>query len=248
MLTQDPVSCDETTSQELFTAAKRGNVDEFISRRTRSCSRSLSLCMRVILSPSRNSLLHVAAGLERDEILRAIVNHFSEQFVAGKNCRGDTSLHLATGAGRAPTARVLISRALNVGGVEMRRALVQVKNDRGNTPLHEAVVYGHLDEVHILIGEDLQPMHWKNEEGKCPMYLAVESGNLKVLRLLLTVPLDPSNIHGVSPVHATVLYGNLGMDLDVKTQGGQDIYTQPRGSEWGLVVKGSKSRYLQNLA
>ncbi|KAI6672987.1 hypothetical protein NL676_000893 [Syzygium grande] len=153
LLTRDSVSCDETTTQELFTAAKRGDVDEFIRVVERYYSeRNLRLRLRVILSPSRNSLLHVAAGLERDEILRAIVGHFSDQDVARKNCRGDTALHLAARAGRTPAAQVLIGWASDVGGVEMRRALVQVKNDRGSTPLHEAVVNGRLEVVQILIG------------------------------------------------------------------------------------------------
>ncbi|KAL3747538.1 hypothetical protein ACJRO7_016346 [Eucalyptus globulus] len=212
MLTQDSVSCDETTTQELFTAAKQGDADEFVRVVERCCSeRNLRLCLRAILSPSRNSLLHVAAGLERDEILRAIINHFPDQAVAGKNCRGDTPLHLAARAGRAPAARVLIGRASDVGGCEMRRALVQVKNERGNTPLHEAVVNGHLGVARILIGEDLRPIYLENKQGKCPMYLAVESGDLEVLKLLLAVPLDPSRIQGVSPVHAAVLHGKLGM-------------------------------------
>ncbi|KAL3714938.1 hypothetical protein ACJRO7_006789 [Eucalyptus globulus] len=201
MLTQDSVSCDETTAQELFTAAKQGDVDAFIRVVERYCSeRNLRLCLRVILSPSRNSLLHVAAGLERDEILRAIVNHFPDQLVAGENCRGDTVLHLAARAG-----------TWHISGCNMRRTLVQVKNKRGNTPLHEAVVSGHLDVVRILIGEDLQPTHWENKEGECPVSLAVERGNLEVLRLLLAGPLDLSRIEGVSPVHAAVLHGKLDM-------------------------------------
>ncbi|XP_039160997.1 protein ACCELERATED CELL DEATH 6-like [Eucalyptus grandis] len=212
MLTQDSVSCDETTTQELFTAAKQGDVDVFIRVVERYCSeRNLRLCLRVILSPSRNPLLHVAAGLERDEILRAIVNHFPDQLVAGENCREDTALHLAARAGRVPTARVLISRASHFGGCNMRRTLVQVKNKRGNTPLHEAVVSGHLDVVRILIREDLQPTYWENKEGKCPVSLAVERGNVEVLRLLLAEPLDLSRIEGVSPVHAAVLHGKLDM-------------------------------------
>ncbi|KAL3714939.1 hypothetical protein ACJRO7_006790 [Eucalyptus globulus] len=213
MLTQDSVSCDETTAQELFTAAKQGDADEFIGVVERYCSeRNRRLCLSVILSPSRSSLLHVAAGLERDEILRAIISHFpGHQLTAGKNCRGDTPLHLAARTGRALTARVLIGRALDVGGGEMRQALVQVKNDTGNTPLHEAIVKGHLGVARILIDEDLQAMYLENKEGKCPMYLAVESGDLEVLKLLLAVPLDPSRIEGVSPVHAAVLHRKLGM-------------------------------------
>ncbi|KAF8030201.1 hypothetical protein BT93_E2595 [Corymbia citriodora subsp. variegata] len=188
MLTQDPVSCDETTTRELFTAAIRGDVDEFIRAVERFCSEhNLRLCLHVVRSPSRNSLLHVAAGLNRDDILRAIVGHFPDQLVAGKNCRGDTALH-----------------------GEMRRALVRVKNDRGNTPLHEADWNGHRDVVQVLISEDLQLVYMKNKEGKCAVSLAVESGDVKVLGVLLAEPLDPSRIQGVSPVHAAVLHGKLG--------------------------------------
>ncbi|KAF8039216.1 hypothetical protein BT93_B1694 [Corymbia citriodora subsp. variegata] len=212
MLTQDPVSCDETTTRELFTAAIRGDVEEFIRVVERYCSEhNLRLCLHVVRSPSRNSLLHVAAGLNRDDILRAIVGHFPDQLVAGKNCRGDTALHVAARAGRGPAARVLIGRALDVGGGEMQRALVRVKNDRGNTPLHEAVWNGHRDVVQVLISEDLQPMYMKNKEGKCAVSLAVESGDVKVLGVLLAEPLDPSRIQGVSPVHAAVLHGKLDM-------------------------------------
>ncbi|XP_030549368.1 protein ACCELERATED CELL DEATH 6-like isoform X2 [Rhodamnia argentea] len=210
MLTQESVSCDEKTTRELFTAAKQGDADGFIRVVERYRSESnLRLCLWVILSPSRNTLLHIAAALERDEILRAIVNHFPNQLVAGQNCRGDNALHFAARAGRVPATQVLIGRASDTGGGEMRRALLQVRNDRGNTPLHEAVVKGHLEVVRILIDEDLQPMYLENKEGKCPISVDVESGNLEVLRLLLAVPLDPSRIQGVSPVHAAVLHGNL---------------------------------------
>lgn len=117
MLTQDSVSCDETTAQELFTAAKQGDVDAFIRVVERYGSeRNLRLCLRVILSPSRNSLLHVAAGLERDEILRAIVNHFSHQLVATKNCAGDTALHLAARAGRDPAAQSSLAEHCPLAG------------------------------------------------------------------------------------------------------------------------------------
>ncbi|XP_018721080.2 protein ACCELERATED CELL DEATH 6 [Eucalyptus grandis] len=212
MLDRDSVSCDETTAQELFTAAKQGDANEFIGVVARYCSEpNRRLCLSVILSPSRSSLLHVAAGLERDEILRAIIGHFPGHEVARKNCRGDTPLHLAARAGRTAAAGVLIDRALDVGWGEIWQALVQVKNDRGNTPLHEAVVNGHLDVARILRGKDLQPVYLENKEGKCPVSLAVERGNLEVLGLLLEEPLDPWRIQGVSPIHAAVLHGKIGM-------------------------------------
>ncbi|XP_010038674.2 protein ACCELERATED CELL DEATH 6 [Eucalyptus grandis] len=217
MLTQDPVSCDGTTTKDLFTAAERGQVDEFIRVVERYCSEGdRRLCLWVIRSPSRNSLLHIAADLERDEMLRAIVQHFPVNLLAEENCRGDTALHLAARAGRAPAARVLIGRASDVGERERRRNLVQVRNRRGNTPLHEAVMNDHLEVVEILIGEDLQPVYWKNKEGKCPMTLAVERGNLErgklgVLGILLAKPLEPSCIQGESPVHAAVLNRKLDM-------------------------------------
>ncbi|XP_039161017.1 protein ACCELERATED CELL DEATH 6-like [Eucalyptus grandis] len=148
-------------------------------------------------------------------MLRAIVNHFPDNLLAEENCRGDTALHLAARAGRAPAARVLIGRALDVGEGERWRNLVQVKNRGGNTPLHEAVMNNHLEVVEILIGEDLQPMYWKNEEGKCPMTLAVERGNVGVLGILLAKPLEPSCIQGESPVHAAVLHGKLDMLMEI---------------------------------
>ncbi|KAK3404699.1 hypothetical protein EUGRSUZ_K01014, partial [Eucalyptus grandis] len=201
---------------DLFTATERGQVDKFIGVIERYCSEGdRRLCLWVIKSPSRNLLLHIAAGLERDEILRAIVNHFPDNLLAEENCRGDTALHLAARAGRAPAALVLIGRASEVGESERRRNLVQVRNRRGNTPLHEAVMNDHLEVVEILIGEDLQPVYWKNKEGKCPMTLAVERGNLGVLGILLAKPLEPSCIQGESPVHAAVLHRKLDMLMEI---------------------------------
>lgn len=194
LLTLDSVSSDETTTQELLVAAEHGGVDKFI-------------VLWVIQSPS---LLHVAMSLEIDEIVRAIVNHFPDQLVAGKNCCGDTALHLAARAGRGPRDSSPHRPASDVGEVEMQQALVQERNGRGNTPLHEAVMNGHLEVVRILIEEDLQPMYWEIKEGKCPMSLAVESGNLEILRISLAVSFDPSRTEGVLPVHATVLHGKVG--------------------------------------
>ncbi|KAF8007321.1 hypothetical protein BT93_K1350 [Corymbia citriodora subsp. variegata] len=214
-LTLDSISCDATTAQELLSAVEQGNVDKFIGVVERYCSEGdRRLCLWVIQSPSRNLLLHIAAGLKRDDILRAIVNHFPGYLLAVENCRGDTALHLAARAGRAPAARVLVGQALDVGESEMRRDLVQARNCRGNTPLHEAVMNGHLEVVEILIGEDLQPVYWRNKEGKCPMTLAVESGNLEVLRRLLAEPLEPSWIQGELPVHAAVLRRDLDMLME----------------------------------
>ncbi|KAL3714948.1 hypothetical protein ACJRO7_006799 [Eucalyptus globulus] len=216
MLTQDSVCRGETAAQELFTAVEQGDVDKFIGVVERYCSEGdRRLCLWVIRSPSRNSLLHIAASLERDEMLRAIVNHFPDNLLAEENCRGDTALHLAARAGRAPAARVLIGRASDDGQSERRRNLVQVRNRRGNTPLHEAVMNDYLEVVEILIGEDLQPVYWKNKEGKCPMTLAVERGNLEVLKLLLAKPLEPSCIQGESPVHAAVLHRKLDMLMEI---------------------------------
>ncbi|KAL3727260.1 hypothetical protein ACJRO7_032058 [Eucalyptus globulus] len=146
----------------LCAAVKEGDVDEFMEALEKN-----SVEERVTLSdiiyirgPSGNSLLHVAAGIWKPDILQALIEvRPGKKLAANANYRGDTVLHIAARAGRIRTAELL----LGCGGV------VDKANDMGNTMLHEAVKSRHYELTHLLLSRGSRSVYQENKEGNCPL-------------------------------------------------------------------------------
>ncbi|KAI6693233.1 hypothetical protein NL676_020943 [Syzygium grande] len=194
----------------VHTAAKEGDLDEFIEA-LEKYSAEESASLSVIIStkdPSGNSLLHVVAGIENADILRALLEVIDDKRLAAQaNDRGDTVLHVAARASRICTAKLL----LDFGSI------VDEANEAGNTALHEAVKKGDLELTDLLLGQGSKSVNKENKEGKCPLYLAVETGNSEILLRLLQVvdgnEVLSSGIEGMLPVHGAVMHQSPGQSL-----------------------------------
>ncbi|XP_048133699.1 protein ACCELERATED CELL DEATH 6-like [Rhodamnia argentea] len=190
-------------------AVEEGNVDEFIKALEKySAEERVPLCDIIdVHGPSGNSWLHVAAGTEKADILRVLLEVFPKKRLASAkvNYRGDTALHVAARAGRIHTAELLLGCG----------SIVDMANDTGNTALHEAVKNRHYDLTCLLLHGGSSLVYKKNKESKCPLYLAVETGELKILRRLMMAAkeyeLPPSQMEGMSPVHGAVMHRRLDM-------------------------------------
>ncbi|XP_030452076.1 protein ACCELERATED CELL DEATH 6-like [Syzygium oleosum] len=200
----------------LHAATKEGNIDKFIEALEKySAEERVSLSEIIhIQGPSRNSLLHVAAGIENSDILQVLLEVIQDkQLAAQANDRGDTPLHVAARAGSIRMAELL----LDCG------SFLDKANEAGNKALHEAVKNGDYVLTDLLLRrQGSTSVIEKNEENKCPLYLAVEMGDLKILLRLLQavdgneVPL--SGIEGMSPVLGAVMHQKLDMLIEMSEQ------------------------------
>ncbi|XP_039156022.1 protein ACCELERATED CELL DEATH 6-like [Eucalyptus grandis] len=191
----------------LHAAMKDGKVDDFISALEKySAEEGVSLSNIVIIrGPSRNSLLHIAAGIENPDILRALLEVGPDRCPTfNLNHLGDNPLHIAARAGKIQTAELLLRCNM----------YADVQNGVGNTALHEAVKKRDSNMTRLLLRHGSRSVFRKNSESRCPLYLAVETGKLEILELLLNVDGNEdlmSGMLGLSPVHKAVKHKRLDM-------------------------------------
>ncbi|KAF8010563.1 hypothetical protein BT93_J1258 [Corymbia citriodora subsp. variegata] len=196
------------TNPLLHDAVKQGDVDEFIEALEKYSAEGSVPLSHVfdIRGPSGNSFLHVAAGIDNADILRALLEVIPDKRLAAeKNYRGDTALHVAARAGTIRSAELLLSCG----------RIVDVANDTGNTALHEAVKKGDAKLTRLLLSRASSSVFQANKESKCPLYLAVETGDSEILELLMEA-MDENEVpwfrmQGMSPVHGAVMHGRLEM-------------------------------------
>lgn len=196
----------------VYTATKGGDLDEFI-RALEEYSATERASLSEIIStkgPCGSSLLHVAAGIENADILRALLEVIRDpQLAAQKNYRGDTVLHFAARARRIGTAELLLNFCSDV----------DEPNKARDRPLHEAVKNGDYEFTELLLIRGSKSVNKENEEQKCPLYLAVETGNLKILSLLLQAVDENEDlsswIEGMSPVHGAVMHRRKDMLIEM---------------------------------
>ncbi|XP_048128106.1 protein ACCELERATED CELL DEATH 6-like [Rhodamnia argentea] len=204
-----PAELKLRVNPRLQAAVKGGDVDNFIEALEKySAEERVSLSDIIDMQgPSGNSLLHVAAGIENSDILRALLEVIPDkQSTTKANFRGDTALHVAARAGRIHVAKLL----LDCDGI------AGMANDVGNTALHEAVKNSHYGLTRLLLNGGSHLVYEENRERKCPLYLAVETGDSGILVLLMeAVDRDDkfrwSRVEGMSPVHGAVMHQRLEM-------------------------------------
>ncbi|CAK7349822.1 unnamed protein product [Dovyalis caffra] len=168
-----------------------------------------------LVTPSGNSLLHVALSYGSDKIADYLAKEFPS-LITRRNNQGDTILHVAAREGRVSSTTKSI--------VGFNPSLMKKTNKKGNTPLHDSVIKGHKDVVVWLVTKEPDVAYYNNKTGKSPLYLAVENSNKKgVLDHLLNteapVPSIPikgeddeslgSLPEGESPVHGAIEHRNI---------------------------------------
>ncbi|KAJ7981457.1 Protein ACCELERATED CELL DEATH 6 [Quillaja saponaria] len=156
---------------ELYDAIKDGDVDRFVDALERVLlEKNLSLtAISDQVTPSENSMLHVAITFGHEEIAKLVAHHFPT-LINRRNICGDTALHIAA---RTPRSNSNLINALlertNMNDDQSQESMItitRIKNELGNTALHEAVmIRGNLNQVGTLVKEDPEVVHYLNEAG-----------------------------------------------------------------------------------
>ncbi|XP_029125365.1 protein ACCELERATED CELL DEATH 6-like [Cajanus cajan] len=146
-------------------------------------------------SPLGNTVLHVAARYQNDDLVEKITKNASHLLHA-KNKNGDTALHVAARYGHVSTLRKLFDACLSnlpFPYSENPKEAVEetlVRNKQGNTFFHEALLNGHAPkdvrsmlrskETSIRVGftelVERVALFRTNNDGQCVLYLAIEGG------------------------------------------------------------------------
>ncbi|KAK0590610.1 hypothetical protein LWI29_029408 [Acer saccharum] len=210
-----------------FKAALNGNVSKFpfcdIERE------DLSEIFNKV-SPSGNSLLHVASSSGHEEMTELIARNFPF-LITKQNYEGNTALHLAVRAHKLNTVKKLVILSKQNPNTSTDTFLT-MKNDDGNTALHEALFALHASKKNVdilvdvacyLVLNDPNVSCHQNKAGKSPLYMAVESDNEDILKYILDFLPDQGDgllqrLQGKSPVHVAIEQGKLGMLRIIKEQ------------------------------
>ncbi|KAL5865153.1 hypothetical protein ACOSQ3_002667 [Xanthoceras sorbifolium] len=183
------------------------------------------------VSPSGNSLLHVASSSGHQDMTQLIARNFPI-LIAKKNFEGNTALHLAVRAQKLNTVRILVDLAQRIPNTTSTDTLLTMKNDEGSTALHEALlaVPASKKNVNILVDvacylvlKDPNVTCHRNHAGKTPLCMAIESGNKDILDYILNALPDQGNglvqrLEGKPPVHVAIEHRNLDMLRRIKEQ------------------------------
>ncbi|XP_030440786.1 uncharacterized protein LOC115662835 [Syzygium oleosum] len=156
---------------------------------------------------SRGSLLHIAAGIGKDDILRLLLDYVDDW--------GDTPLHMTAKAGASGAAAMLIRRARDLPNLVDKNLILRMKNKQGNTALHESVLNCDIKMVRLLLNEDMEPVHLKNADEESPLYLATNTKNPEIHEVLFSPSLEPSKIQGLAPIHGAAVHDNCGTYLNM---------------------------------
>ncbi|XP_056171596.1 protein ACCELERATED CELL DEATH 6-like [Syzygium oleosum] len=207
---QDPAEV-RAAAQRLADVIKDADVEEFISAIEKLANQTDPSAIFNFRRVSGTSLLHDAARAGKDDILRLLLDYVPVHLIAAQNERGDTPLHLATEAKGSRAAEILIRRTRDLPNVEDKNQILRMKNIDGNTALHEAVLNYHVDGVRHLLNEDLEPVYWKSANQMSPLYMAIESEEPEIHEVLFSLPLEPSKIQGLPPIHGAITRENLNL-------------------------------------
>ncbi|KAK1567753.1 hypothetical protein Q3G72_016209 [Acer saccharum] len=212
-----------------FEAALNGDVNKFPFCDIEREDLSEIFCK---VSPSGNSLLHVASSSGHKEMTQLIARKFP-LLITKQNSKGNTALHLAVRAHKLNTVRALVDLSKqNPNTSTSTDTLLTMKNDDGNTALHEALFALHASNKHVnilvdgacyLVLNDPDVTYLQNKAGKSPLCMAIESGNKAIVEYILNALPDQGDgllqrLQGKSPVHVAIEQGKLGMLRIIKEQ------------------------------
>ncbi|KAK0588962.1 hypothetical protein LWI29_007759 [Acer saccharum] len=181
------------------------------------------------VSPSGNSLLHVASSSGHEEMTQLIACNFPF-LITKQNYEGNTALHLAVRAHKLNTVRILVILSKQNPNTSTD-TLLTMKNDDGNTALHEALFALHASKKNVntlvdlacyLVLIDPNVSCHQNNAGKSPLCMAVESGNKYILEYILNaLPRGDAllqRLQGKSPVHVAIEHRKLDMLRIIKEE------------------------------
>ncbi|KAJ6758097.1 ANKYRIN REPEAT PROTEIN-LIKE [Salix koriyanagi] len=144
---------------QLHKCVRQDNIDYFKSR-------VQTLSAEELVTPTGNSLLHVAVSYGSDKITSYLAETFPS-LITAQNSQEDTVLHLAARRGKDSDAIKSLAQS--------NPRLMRKANTKGNTPLHDAVINGYEEIARFLASKDPEVVYYNNNSGKSPLYLAVEN-------------------------------------------------------------------------
>ncbi|KAK3404690.1 hypothetical protein EUGRSUZ_K01004 [Eucalyptus grandis] len=194
--------------RDLYEATIEGDVEKFINA-LKQVSESRKLALLLIfdqVTPSGNSLLHVAASSESKHVMELILFHYP-YLVTRKNSLEDTPLHVAVQDGRLEVTRKLIC---------LRRdsEIVYWKNKDGKSPLYLAAETGCMKILQLLLEVSAQDEAYTVKiQGMSPVLAALQKSNLGLLEAIIDqLPklLHVSDENGGTPLHSAAFIGSEG--------------------------------------
>ncbi|XP_054781935.1 protein ACCELERATED CELL DEATH 6-like [Prosopis cineraria] len=187
------------------------------------------------VTPTGDSLLHVAAEFGREEVVELIASHYPN-LLSKRNKKGDTSLHVASRAKNIEAIKVILHIISKKAKLIDKTKFVILRNNYQRTALHEAVLSQHSDRVVLLLNghrRSVLAAYWtwnKNYGCKSPMYLAVTTKNMVILAYLLEKIAIPSDHQAISsgdfPLNAAILERNTELLKYIVRRGPEEIMYQ----------------------
>ncbi|KAG5545347.1 hypothetical protein RHGRI_017722 [Rhododendron griersonianum] len=204
---EESYGTSESMDPELYRATTEGDILEFIKAMEHGTLdwqyHSSAGCVQ--LGPQKNTVLHIATGSRHYEIVKLLCKDLPF-YVAEKNSKGDTPLHIAARAGDSLLVTLLIN-------CDWREGALELENEEGNTALHEALGHRHRKVAWILINKNPSAWYSVNKEGKSVLYLAAEAGYVDLVKLLMDNPVGNCSVEASfrnkSAVHAAILGKNI---------------------------------------
>ncbi|KAG5545350.1 hypothetical protein RHGRI_017725 [Rhododendron griersonianum] len=180
----------ESMDPELYRATTEGDILEFIKAMEHGTLHrhyhSSAGCVQ--LGPQKNTVLHIATRCGHYEIVKLLCKDLPF-YVAEKNSKGDTPLHIAARAGDSLLVTLLIN-------CDWREGALELENEEGNTALHDALGHSHRKVAWILINKNPSAWYSVNKEGKSVLYLAAEAGYVDLVKLLVDNPVGNCSVEG----------------------------------------------------
>ncbi|KAL3739454.1 hypothetical protein ACJRO7_020815 [Eucalyptus globulus] len=198
----------------LYEAAKSGDANKFI-KALEEVSVSKKLALSLIfnqVTPSGNSLLHVAASSEKEDVTKLILSHFP-YLMTRKNCSEDTPLHVAA-QNKKSAMQLLLEKDREITYQEsLDQKIMYWKNKDGKSPLYLAAKTGCLEILRLLLEASAQDGAYAVKmEGMSLVLAALEEGKSDTLKAIIDQL--PKLLHvrdedGATPLHYAALVGNV---------------------------------------
>ncbi|XP_028787326.1 protein ACCELERATED CELL DEATH 6-like [Neltuma alba] len=207
---------------ELYQAARDENedADGFVHVLEQICEKNHVDLATIFnhVTPTGDSLLHVAAEHGSEQVLCLIAFHYPK-LLYRTNMKGDTPLHVAARAKNLLAIKNILDMEKHfmtshwVDSVD-RTEFIMLRNNYGRTALHEAVLSKDYSVVLSLLVAHKQSdlaTYWTWNyyyDCKSPMHLAVLMRDENILYLLLRlipIPSGKAMSNGDSPLHAAIL-------------------------------------------
>ncbi|KAK3430627.1 hypothetical protein EUGRSUZ_E02497 [Eucalyptus grandis] len=195
---------------KLYKAAKSGDADKFVEA-LEADSRELALSLIFDqVTPSGNSLLHVAASSEKEDVIKLILSHFPH-LVTWKNCLKDTPLHVAVQNENLHETAMQLLLEKDWGTPDQK--IIYWKNKDGKSPLYLAAETGRLGILQLLLKASAQDGDYALKmQGMSPVLAALEEGKSDVLEAIIhQLPklLHVCDEDGRTPLHHAASVGNV---------------------------------------